>query len=94
MTKEQLLNQFALFEDFESKAQAGRAFDYLVDIISTQLKSGNSVALGQNFGEFRVATQAAKSGNVPGTDTAYSTPAKQVVKFRVSAPLKTAVAGA
>lgn len=93
MTKIELLNEFSLFEDFESKAQAGRAFDHLFGIIKAQLVAGNPVALGTDFGSFTTETQAARAGKVPGSEATYSTPAKQVVKFKVSAPLKALVAG-
>ena len=91
MTKKQLLTEFALFEDFESNAQAERAYDLLISIISKQLIAGNPVTLGENFGEFKIATQPARTGNVRGK--AYSVPARQVVKLRVSAPFKALVAG-
>ena len=91
MTKKELLTEFALFEDFESNAQAARCYDYLLGIITKQLASGNPVALGQNFGEFRVSTQAPRSGSIDGKP--YTSPAKTVVKFRASAPFKTIVAG-
>ena len=93
MTKIQLLEEFSLFDGFESKAEAGRAFDHLISIVTKELVAGGSVALGQNFGEFKTATQKAKSGFVPGTDKTYSSPAKSVVKFNASAPLKRVVAG-
>ena len=91
MTKKQLLEKLTLADDIESAAAASRIYECLLDIISDELIAGNSVALGQRFGEFKVNTQAAKSGSMNGV--AYSTPAKQVVKFRTSAPFKAAVAG-
>ena len=92
MTKKELLTEFALFEDFESNAQTARCYNYLLGIITKQLTAGNSVALGQNFGEFRVSTQAPRTGNIDGKP--YKSPAKQVVKFRASAPFKAIIAGA
>jgi len=91
MTKKELLTEFSLFEDFESQAQAGRVYDHLINIISAQLTAGNSVALGQNFGDLRISTQAPRSGEINGVS--YSTPSKPVAKFRPSASFKEAVAG-
>ena len=91
MTKVELLKEFSLFEDFTTGAQTERAFNYLIEIIREQLVAGNDVALGQNFGEFRVQVQAERSGAVNGVP--YKTPAKNVARFRVSAPLKAAIAG-
>jgi len=93
MTKKEYLAEFALFEDFESAASAERAFNHGMAILKRELTAGNSVALGQDFGEFKTGMQAAKTGKVPGTDKDYSSPAKRVVKFSVSAPFKAAVAG-
>jgi len=94
MTKQELIEQFAEFDVFDSKAEAKRTFDGLIDIIKGELIAGNNVALGTDFGTFKVSEQAAKSGQVPGKPgQTYSTPAKNVVKFKVSSPLKSAVAG-
>jgi len=94
MTKQDLIGQFAELDIFESKAEAKRTFDGLFDIIRRELIAGNEVAVGQDFGVFKITEQAAKSGNVPGKPgQTYNTPAKNVVKFKVSSPLKTAIAG-
>lgn len=91
MTKLKLIEQFAEFDGFESRAEAGRAFDHLITVITEAVTAGNGVALGQNFGSFKVVTQAARSGSVNGV--AYNTAAKNVIKFRPSASLKATVAG-
>ena len=90
-TKIQLVEEISLYATIESKAEAGRILDHIKNIIKRELLAGNDVALGTDFGEFHTATQAARSGEVNGVP--YSTPAKQVVKFSVSAPLKALVAG-
>ena len=90
MTKAELLHKFAEFEDFESKAQAERAFNHLMSTIKDELKAGNEVALGQDFGTFKVTKQAANEGITMGTP--WKSPAKNVVKFKISSPFKAAVA--
>jgi len=92
MKKAELIIRLAELDDIESKAAATRIYDTLVDTIVAELKAGNSVELGQKLGTFKIAQQAAKTGTVPGTDKTYSTPAKNVVKFRPSAGLKREVA--
>ena len=90
-TKIQLVEEISLYETIESKAEAGRIFDHIKSIIKRALLAGNDVALGTDFGEFYTTTQAARSGEVNGVP--YTSPAKQVVKFSVSAPLKALIAG-
>lgn len=91
MTKIELIEKFSLYETMESKAEAERIFNHLMTIISTELVAGNSVALGNNFGEFKVTQQSARSGVALGVS--YNTPAKNVPKFRASSALKLLVAG-
>jgi nucleoid DNA-binding protein len=92
MTRKTLIEEFSLSNEFETKAAAERALDTLLDILTKELcKPDGEVHLGQRFGTFYVATQAARSGE--GFGVTYKTPAKQVVKFSASAPLKTLVAG-
>ena len=91
-TKAQLIDELSLSSDLQSKAAANRVFSLLKEIITNQVKSGNDVALGSDFGEFKSSIQAAKSGKVPGTDKTYSTAEKRVIKFKSSAPMKKAIA--
>ncbi len=94
MTKQELIGQFAELDIFESKAEAKRTFDGLFDIIKRELIAGNEVAIGQDFGVFKISEQAAKTGTVPGKPgQTYNSPAKNVVKFKPSSPLKSAIAG-
>ena len=90
MTKQKLLEDLALLTDIGTKAAASRVLDHLTDIITAEIKKGNSVHLGDDFGTFKAATQAAKSGVALGK--AYSTPTKTVIKFVPSAALKRDIA--
>lgn len=95
LTKQELIEQFSLYETIASKAEAGRIYDHLISIIKSNLTAGNSVALGNDFGTLDIRTSAARTGLVPGTTTGqtYSSPAKQTVRFKPSIVLKTAIAG-
>jgi len=92
MTKLELIERFAESDVFNSKAEATRAFDHLVTVITETLKAGQDVALGQNFGTFKVTEQAGRKGTAPSGAT-FDTAPKNVVKFAPSAPLKRIVAG-
>lgn len=92
VTKLEFIEELALSDDIESKAAAARILDRVTQLIRDNAVAGKTTHLGQNFGSFVVATQAARSGTVNGKT--YSTPAKQVIKFKSSTPLKAEVAGA
>jgi len=90
LTRKQLIEKFAELDTFETKKAATETLDYLLEIITDEVKGGGEVALGQHFGTFKATTQAARSGEMNGV--AYSTPAKQVIKFAASSRLKTLIA--
>ena len=92
MTKAELIKEFSMVDSFKSKAEAGRALDTLIEIITRTLVNGEEVVLGNDFGRFKVATQSARTAKVPGTDKTVEVPAKKVIKFRVSSALKTTIA--
>lgn len=92
MTKAELIKEFSMVDSFKSKAEAGRALETLITIITEKLSAGEEVILGQDFGRFRVTTQAARTARVPGTDKTVEVPAKKVVKFKASAALKSVIA--
>ena len=91
-TKAQLIDELSLSSDLQSKAATNRVFSLLKEIITNQVKSGNDVALGSDFGVFKSSMQRPKSGKVPGTDKRYTTAEKRVIKFKPSAPMKKAIA--
>ena len=92
ITKQDIVAAIAEHDTFETKKAAGEVLDILLEKIATEVAAGNEVYLGTAFGGFKPATQAARSGETNGV--AYSTPAKQVIKFKPSGPLKAQVAGA
>ena len=92
ISKQEVISRLALNSRLGSNAAAEDVLDHLLAIITENVASGNDVYLGQSFGGFKAATQAAKSGTALGV--AYSTPEKTVIKFKPSAKLKDVVAGA
>ncbi len=89
-TKQQLIERIAEHDAIETKKAAGEILDIITSVIEEQVTGGNEVYLGQNFGGFKPAIQAARAGVTNGV--AYETPAKQVIKFKASKALKDAVA--
>jgi len=94
ISKLDIIDTLANHNRLGSKAAATEVLDELLTVISNHISEGSEVYLGQAFGGFKPATQAAQSGISPSTGTTYSTPAKQVIKFKPSAALKLKIAGA
>lgn len=92
MTKKELIEEFSLLDDFESKAAASRALDYLIELVTKEVSAGGTVDVS-GFGKFVAATQAGREGVNALTGKPYKTEAKQVVKFKPAAKLKRSVSG-
>ena len=75
-----------------SKAQTAEMFDAFVAVVQNALSSGDNVQM-IGFGTFAVEERAARVGRNPATGKELKIPAKKVVKFKVGAKLKEAVAG-
>lgn len=73
-----------------SKADAGRALDAVTDVITNQLKSGDSVTL-VGFGTFSVRDRAARVGRNPQTGKEIKIKAAKVPAFKPGKTLKDAV---
>lgn len=88
MTKEALIEAVAKVCD--SKAQAARAVDAMIDAISQALAAGKKVTL-TGFGTFMVSQRAARTGRNPKTGETISIPAMKVPRFKAGKALKDAV---
>jgi DNA-binding protein HU-beta len=88
MTKAELVEAVAKVCD--SKAQASRAVDAMVDAISKALASGQKAAI-TGFGTFLVSQRAARQGRNPQTGETISIPAMKVPRFKAGKALKDAV---
>jgi DNA-binding protein HU-beta len=75
-----------------TKAQAGRAVDALLDVISSTLSSGQNVTLS-GFGTFRVTNTKARQGRNPATGAAITIPAGKRIGFSAGSRLNSMVKG-
>ncbi|MDP2783853.1 MAG: HU family DNA-binding protein [Sulfurimicrobium sp.] len=91
MNKGELIDAVAKMTQ-HSKSQTGEMFDAFMAVVQNALSSGNNVQM-IGFGTFAVEERAARTGRNPATGKELNIPAKKVVKFKVGAKLKDAVAG-
>ena len=81
----------AVADDAElSKADAGRAVDAMIGVISKALKKGDTITL-VGFGTFSVRKRAARQGRNPQTGAPVKIPARKALKFSAGKGLKDAV---
>ena len=73
-----------------SKADAGRAVDTVIDVISKALKKGEKVSL-VGFGVFSVRKRAARKGRNPKTGAEIKIPAGKTPAFKAGKALKDSV---
>ncbi len=90
MTKDGLVEAIIKEAGLESKAQAHRIVDAVLDTIMKTMKRGEDVAI-TGFGTFRVVKRAAREGRNPKTGEKIHIPASIKPKFRAGKALKEAV---
>ena len=73
-----------------SKADAAKAVDSMLDVITSSLRKGDEVRL-VGFGTFAVAKRAASEGRNPRTGEKINIPASKRPKFSAGKALKDAV---
>jgi DNA-binding protein HU-beta len=73
-----------------SKADAGRALDAFISVVTKALKAGDSVTL-TGFGTFDVRTRAARQGRNPQTGATIKIKASKNPGFKAGKALKDAV---
>lgn len=73
-----------------SKADAGRAVDAFVDVVTNALKAGDQVTV-VGFGTFLVRSRDARTGRNPRTGETIDIPASKVPSFKAGKALKDAV---
>ena len=89
MNKSELID--AISESAElTKAEAGRAVDAVVSVISKALKNGDSVTL-VGFGTFEVRKRGARTGRNPRTGEEIKIAASKNPAFKAGKALKDAV---
>ena len=89
MNKNELINAIAE-ESGLVKADAGRALDATISIVTEMLKSGGSVSL-IGFGTFSVKRREARTGRNPQTGQTINIAAANVPGFKAGKGLKDAV---
>lgn len=89
MNKSQLIEEVANAADL-SKADAGRAIDSLVDVITDVLKRGDQVSM-TGFGTFSIRERAARTGRNPQTGEQIEIKASKVPAFKAGKALKDSV---
>lgn len=72
-----------------SKADTDRAIDALIEIISDNMKKGDSLSL-VGFGTFEVRSRAARTGRNPKTGEELKIKASKLPVFKAGAALKAA----
>ena len=73
-----------------TKADAERAVESIIDMITNSLKSGQEVSIA-GLGIFEAKTRAGRAGRNPRTGETIQIKAMRVPKFRASKTLKDAV---
>lgn len=91
MNKKELLDAMVT-KTGASRADANRAVDALIEVISDTLEKGNSLTL-PGFGTFEVRGRAARTGRNPQTGEELKIAASRVAAFKPGAALKAAVNG-
>jgi DNA-binding protein HU-beta len=89
MNKSELIDAVATSSDLP-KAQAARAVDAMIDVISSALKGGDQVTI-VGFGTFLVREREARSGRNPRTGETIQIPASKMPSFKAGKGLKDAV---
>ena len=89
MNKTELIDAVAQSASM-TKAEAARAVDGILDVVTSTLKQGNSVAL-PGFGTFEVRERAARQGRNPQTGETIAIKAAKVPAFKAGKNLKDAV---
>ena len=89
MNKAELINAVADKADL-SKADAGRAVDAFVEVITKALKKNDKVSL-VGFGTFAIRKRAARTGRNPKTGAPLKISASKNPSFKAGKALKDAV---
>ena len=91
MNKSELVSAIAE-ESGLTKADAAKALDAAVTVITKAMAEGDQVAI-IGFGTFKVGERAARTGRNPQTGATMEIPAAKVPKFTAGKALKEAVNG-
>ncbi|NQT33049.1 MAG: HU family DNA-binding protein [Candidatus Omnitrophica bacterium] len=85
MNKAQLINSITKVGEYDTKAEAGRAYESVVSAITGRLSTGGAksrVIRLPELGTFQMKTRKARKGRNPQTGRTIKIKAKKVVTFR------------
>ncbi|MBD3427168.1 MAG: DNA-binding protein HU [Candidatus Omnitrophica bacterium] len=91
MNKQQFIESVVKHGDYETKAEAARAYDAVVSALSGRLSKGSAkdrVIRLPELGTFQMKTRKARTGRNPQTGRSIKIPAKKVVTFKSGKNLK------
>ena len=86
MTKKEFIALYAERANFESKAEAERKLDAVLDLFEETLIKGDEINF-VGWGKFEVKDTPARVGRNPKTGVEVEIPAKKVVKFKAGKTL-------
>ena len=89
MNKSNLIDEIANITG-SNKAEAGRALEAVIQVITSSLKSGDKVAI-PGFGTFEVRRRNARMGRNPQTGESISIKASNTPGFKAGKALKDAL---
>lgn len=89
MNKSEFVEAIANAAEF-TKADAAKAVDAMVDVVTNTLKEGDQITL-VGFGSFQVKTREARTGRNPRTGEAIQIKASNIPSFKAGKALKDAV---
>lgn len=89
MNKSEFVDAIADAADF-TKADAAKAVDAMVDVVTEALKEGDQISL-VGFGSFMVKKRDARTGRNPRTGEAIQIAASNIPSFKAGKALKDAV---
>ena len=81
MTKKEFVDLYAEKAKFETKAEAERKLNTLLDLFGEVLAKGDEINF-VGWGKFEVRETPARTGRNPKTGEEVAIPAKKVVKFK------------
>ena len=91
MTKKEFVDLYAEKAKFETKAEAERKLNTVLDLFEEVLIKGDDINF-VGWGKFEVKETAARTGRNPQTGEEIAIPAKKVVKFKAGKGLADKVA--
>ena len=91
MTKKEFVDLYAEKAKFETKAEAERKLNSLLDLFGEVLAKGDEINF-VGWGKFEVKDTPARTGRNPKTGEEVAIPAKKVVKFKAGKGLADKIA--